>query len=76
MYRFLILGVLGILCVFKSIVGQGLNTLGKSKYTKVGYTRVVIVESKYTKVRVVITKSKYTKVKVVILRDRVIGNSK
>ena len=45
-----------------------LNTLGESKYTKVGYIRVVIVESKYTKVRVVIIKSKYTKVKVVILR--------
>ena len=60
--------------MFKSVVGQGLNTLGKSKYTKVGYIRVVIVESKYTKVRVVITKSKYTKVKVVILRNRVISS--
>ena len=54
--------------MFKGVVGQGLSTLGKSKYTKVGYIRVVIVESKYTKVKVVIIKSKYTKVKVVILR--------
>ena len=54
--------------MFKGVVGQGLNILSKSKYTKVGYTRVVIVKSKYTKVRVVITKSKYTRVKVVILR--------
>ena len=68
MYRFLILGVLGILYTFKSIVGQGCNTLGESEYTKAGYTRVVIVESKYTKVKVIITKSKYTKVEVVILR--------
>ena len=60
--------------MFKGVVGQGLNILSKSKYTKVGYTRVVIVKSKYTKVRVVITKSKYTKVKVVILRDRVISS--
>ena len=49
-------------------MGQGLDTLGKSEYAKAGYTRVVIVESKYTKVKAVITKSKYTKVKVVILR--------
>ena len=54
--------------MFKDVVGQGCNTLGKSKYTRVEYTRVVIVESKYTKVKVVITKSKYTKVEVVILR--------
>ena len=54
--------------MFKGVVGQGCNTLGKSKYTKVGYTRAVIVESKYTKAKVVIIKSKYTKVKVVILR--------
>ena len=61
--------MLGILCTFKGVVGQGCNTLGKSEYTKAGYTRVVIVESKYTKVKVVITKSKYTfKVEVVILR--------
>ena len=54
--------------MFKGIVGQGYKTLGKSEYTKAGYIRVVIVESKYTKVKVVITKSKYTKVEVVILR--------
>ena len=68
MYRFLILGVLGILYIFKGVVGQGCNTLGESEYTKVGYTRVVIVEAKYTKVKVIITRSKYTKVKVIILR--------
>ena len=54
--------------MFKGAVGQGLDTLGKSEYTRAGYARAVIVESKYTKVKVVITKSKYTKVKVVILR--------
>ena len=68
MHRFLILGVLGILYTFRGVVGQGCSTLGKSKYTKVEYTRVVIVGFKYTKVKVVITKSKYIKVKVVILR--------
>ena len=68
MRGFLILGVLGILWVFKGAVGQGLDTLGKSEYTRAGYTRAVIVESKYAKVKAVITKSKYTKVKVVILR--------
>ena len=66
--------MLGILYTFKGVVGQELDTLGKSKYTKAGYTRVVIVESKYTEVRVVITKSKYTKVEVVILRNRVISS--
>ena len=35
--------------MFKSVVGQGCNTLGKSKYTKVGYIRVVITKSKYIK---------------------------
>ena len=54
--------------MFKGIVGQVYNTLGKSEYTRASYIKVVIVESKYTKVKVVITKSKYTKVKVVILR--------
>ena len=68
MRRFLILGVLGILYMFKGVVGQRLDILSKSKYTKAGYTRVVIVESKYTKVKAVITKFKYTKVEVVILR--------
>ena len=61
----------GTNCIFvgsRSIEGQRLNTLDKSEYTKVEYTRVVIVESKYTKVRVVIIKSKYIKVKVVISR--------
>ena len=40
--------------MFKGVVGQGCNTLGKSEYTKAGYTKAVIVESKYTKVKVVI----------------------
>ena len=60
--------MLGILYTFKGVVGQGYNTLGKSKYTKAGYIKAVIVESKYTKVKVVITKSKYTRVEVVISR--------
>ena len=68
MRGFSILGVLGILWVFKGAVGQGLDTLGKSEYARAGYARAVIVESKYAKIKVVITKSKYTKVKVVILR--------
>ena len=59
--------MLGILYIFKGVVGQGLNTLSESEYTRAGHVRVVIVESKYTKVKVVIIKSKYTKVKVVIL---------
>ena len=46
--------MLGILYTFKGVVGQGCNTLGKSKYTKAGYIQVVIVKSKYTKVKVVI----------------------
>ena len=54
--------------MFKGVVGQGCNTLGKSEYTKAGYIRVVIVESKYAKVKAVITKSKYTKVEVVMSR--------
>ena len=56
MRRFLILGVLGILYIFKGVVGQGCNTLGESEYTKVEYIRVVIVESKYTKVKVVMSR--------------------
>ena len=46
--------------MFRSIIGQGYNTLGKSEYTRAEYTGVVIVESKYIKIeyiRVVIVKS-------------------
>ena len=71
MRGFSILGVPGILWVFKGAVGQGLNTLGESEYAGAGRAGAVIVESEYARAgytRVVIIKSKYTKVKVVILR--------
>ena len=54
--------MLGILGVFKGVVGQGYNTLGKSKYTRVEYIKVVITKSKYTIVKVVILRIEFIKV--------------
>ena len=41
---------------FEGIVGQGRNTLGKSEYTRAGYTRAVIIKSEYAKVKAVISR--------------------
>ena len=60
--------MLGILYTFKGVVGQGCNTLGKSEYARAGRAGAVIVVSKYTRAgytEVVIIKSI---INIVILR--------